>query len=127
MDATHRLFARQARIGLIVELLAGDDMSLNSGGGQMDSEISENLTSRGMVGEEEAIEEDDALHLSVASQGGGARAKVLSSSRYRIVARHLHWDRSTHDLEQDANATGIVKAIQDAELFGKRTRDETYF
>ena len=53
---------RQARPRVVVALLAGDDMDVTSDTGQMKSEIAENLAGGGMVREEEAVEENDALH-----------------------------------------------------------------
>jgi hypothetical protein len=50
---------------LIVELPAGDDMRFGPRRSQMEGEVTENLTRRGMVREEKAIEKDNALHLSV--------------------------------------------------------------
>src|SRR5260370_40176553 len=126
VDITHGFFAWKPRIWFIIELSAGDDMRLAPGRGQMEGEVTENLTGGGMVGEEKAIEEDDALHLSATSRAG-RRNQALRSSRYHVVARHLHRDCSAHDLEQDANATGIVEAIQDTEQFGGRTPHETNF
>ena len=109
MDVAHRFIGRKLRIWFIIELLAGDDMGVNSGGGQMESEVADELTGCGMVGKEESIEEDDALHRSVA-RWQGAAVQALRSSHYRIFTRHLHRDGSTLDLEQDLSATGIVEA-----------------
>ena len=83
---------------------------IDPGGSQTEGEIAEQLTGRGMVGKEETIKEDDAFHGGPPT-GQGAELPALRSSHYRVFARDLHRDSSTHDLEQDANATGIVEAL----------------
>ena len=50
------------RIWFIIELPAGNHMRLDPGAGQMESEVAEKLTCRRMVGKEDSIEKDDALH-----------------------------------------------------------------
>ena len=56
MDVAHRFIGRKLRIWFIIELSAGNDMRVDSGGGQMESEVTEKLAGRGMVGEKEAVQ-----------------------------------------------------------------------
>ena len=72
---------------LIVELPAGNDMRLGPGPSQVEGEVTDNLTRRGMVGEEEAIEEDNAFHSKGRQPATGA-GNPGWSSRYRIITRH---------------------------------------
>ena len=99
-------------------------MRLGSRRSQVEGEVTKNLTGCGMVGEEKAIEEDDSLH-SIAWRTGRGSDRIFPSSRYRVIAWHLHRDRSPHNLEQDTNATGIIEPVENAKLVGERTRNET--
>jgi hypothetical protein len=53
---------RQACSRIVVALLTGDDVNVVSVAGQMESKVAENLTGGGVVGVEEAVEKNDALH-----------------------------------------------------------------
>jgi hypothetical protein len=117
MDVVNGFFGGETCIRLIVKLAACDDVRVDPRPGQMESEISENLASCGMVGKKEAVKKNYALH---AVDRPGIRSSQYSS-RYRIVARHMHSDCAAHYVEKDLDATGVIEPLQNAELFGKRT------
>src|SRR5262249_37196976 len=68
VDPAQGFARRQARLRIIVELAARDDMHVPSQCGKVKREAAHDLAGRGMIGKEEAIEEDDALHLAVSAR-----------------------------------------------------------
>lgn len=122
MDVVNEFLGRETGIRVIIKLTTSDDVRIEAGAGQIKSEIGENLAGCGMVGKKEAVQKDYALH-AVERPSIKVLRSSQYSSRYRVVAGHMHSDCSAHYVEKDMDTTGIVKSVQNAELFGERTGD----
>lgn len=62
VDPAYVVLGRQARLRVVVELLAGDDVHVPPGFCQMEGERGENLAGSGMIGPKISIEKEKALH-----------------------------------------------------------------
>jgi hypothetical protein len=84
-DAAQGFARRQTRLWIIVELVARDDVRVPSRCGEMKRQAAHDLAGRGMIGKEEAIEEDDALHLAVSARRNVGRWRNASVAADRAM------------------------------------------
>ena len=61
-DATLDFLGGEASVWIVVNLLAGDDVDVVAGCGQVECELRKNLAGRRMIREEVSIDEKYALH-----------------------------------------------------------------
>jgi hypothetical protein len=54
-DTVHLLLSRQLRLGVFVKLPAGDDVNLKALIGKKETEVTQQLAGRGVIGKEKAI------------------------------------------------------------------------
>src|SRR5215813_14737788 len=86
VHSSRRLFRREPSFGVVVQLLAGDDMDLSAGFRQVERQAAQHLAGCRMIREEEAIEKNEAFHgvaqfLSDCARGGRSltsRAAVVN-------------------------------------------------
>ena len=61
-NPAHGLLGGQLLGGIVIELPAGDDVHVFTSAGEVEHQIAQNLTRRAKIGEEIAIEDNEALH-----------------------------------------------------------------
>ena len=73
----------QRRLGIVVELCAGDDMHVASCAGQVIGEVGEDLAGCRMVGKEKSIDENQSRHRRSALYGECRDAPIMLLPRGR--------------------------------------------
>ena len=61
-NPAYDLLGRQLLVGIVIELPAGDDVHIRTSSCEVEHQIAQNLTCRGVIGEEIAVEDNEAHH-----------------------------------------------------------------